>query len=258
MASITDSVLNVLGIDKVNMDGKLLLIEEQHDSNANFLLSSVISNALKKDYKICFVLFHNTFNHYHSVGMKFGYNLTLLKEKGNVMVIEPMRIIASDMHTIYDQDTTIEHNLFLFINNECRRMTKENEHIIIIIDELNHLYNLGFDLKKSLFCMRYLRSLVEYNSTSQLCVVTHTYKHELQDCTLNTFAHVLKHMAHLHVKVEPFETGYTSDASGKLTINWKRDFVRAKYNWAETAKYIYKLLDRQVQIYAPGTAALLA
>nr|XP_012141032.1 PREDICTED: elongator complex protein 6 [Megachile rotundata] len=252
MCSIMDSVSNTLGIDKVNMGGKLILIEEQHDSNANFLLSAVISNALKKDYGICFVLFHNTFNHYHNVGMKFGYNLALLKEKNIVTFIEPIKIEALEMENMYKKTMNkVIDSLFMTVRNEYSKMMKLNNRVIIIIDDLSHLYNFGFDLKQSMYYIRWLRSLVENDNVSQLCILTHTYIHEVQSW-FNTFIDALKYMAHLYVKVEPFKTGYSSDASGKMTINWRVDPIRCNHNWPEVAKYIYKLSDRQVQIYASG------
>ncbi|CAK9814676.1 Elongator complex protein 6 [Anthophora quadrimaculata] len=251
-----DTVSNILGIDKVNMDGKLILIEEQHDSNANFLLSSIILNALKKNYGICFVLFHNTFNHYHSIGMKFGYNLTLLKEKGKVTIIEPMKILASDMHHMCKQaPNNIMHDVLAIIKNEYHSMIRDNKPVIILIDDLSNFYNLGFNLKESIYFIRYLRSLIKDYSTSQLCIITHTYKYKSQSCISTTFAHSLKHMAQLFILVEPFQTGHCSDASGKIAINWRIDTIRTKYNWPEIARYIYKLSDHHVQIHAPGTSA---
>ncbi|XP_029044476.1 elongator complex protein 6-like [Osmia bicornis bicornis] len=244
MCSIMDSVADTLGIDKVNMDGKVILIEEQHYSNANFLSSAIISDALKKDYRICFVLFHNTFNHYHNVGMKFGYNLSLLKEKGKVTFIEPIKINAPDMETI----NKVIDNLFITIKNEYNEMKKDNKPVIIIIDDLSHLYNFGLNLKQCMYYIRCLRSLIEHDKTAQLCVMTHTYKHEGSD----TFVDILKYMAHLFVMVEPLKTGYSNDATGIMTINWRVDPIRRKHNWPEVAKYVYKLSDRQVQIFASG------
>ncbi|CAL7933047.1 unnamed protein product [Xylocopa violacea] len=252
-----DSVSNILGIDKVNMDGKLIVIEERHNSNANFLLSAIVSNALKKNYEICFVLFHNTFNHYHNMGMKFGYNLSLQKEKGKVVVIEPMKIIASDIERIHKQPTNdILKDVFVIIKNECQKIMQDNKPVIIIIDDVSHFSNLKCDLRESVYYLRYLRSLVERYNMSHICIVTHTYKDDLKDCTSNIIAHGLQQMAHLFVKTEPLESGYSSDASGNITVNWRTSAVTTKYKWPEAARYIYKLANRQVQIYAPGASVL--
>ncbi|XP_043792012.1 uncharacterized protein LOC122714602 [Apis laboriosa] len=250
-----DSVSNILGIDKVNMSGKLILIEEQHDSNANFLLNSVIFNALKNNYGICFVLFHNTMNHYHNMGMKFGYNLTLLKEKHKITIIEPIKMIACNMEYIYEPTKNcIINDVFIIIKNECEKMMQSNESVLIIMDDLNHIFNFGVNLREAMYYVRYLRSLIEHYNTVQLCIVTHIYKDELKNSFSNIFAQTLKYIAHLFIKIEPLKTGYSSDISGNLIINWRIDNIRIKYNWPQISKYIYKLSDRQVQIYIPGTS----
>ncbi|KZC07330.1 PREDICTED: elongator complex protein 6 [Dufourea novaeangliae] len=262
-----DPVTNVLGIDKVDMGGKFILIEERPNSNAHFVLNSIIINALNKNYGICFVLFHSTFNHYHNVGMKFGYNLTMLRAEGKVNLIEPMKIIASNIqctvdeetHKLQEADTKVTPNISSIINDSlCRtirngyyEMTKNN-HVVIVIDDLSHLYNLGFTLRDSMYCLRYIRSLIEHDNTSQLCIVIHTYERELQSCIANVAADTLKHMAHLFVIIDSLETGYSSDMSGKITINWRIDCIRRTHNWSEISKYLYKLSDRQVKIYTSG------
>ncbi|XP_076764798.1 elongator complex protein 6-like [Xylocopa sonorina] len=254
---IMDSVSNILGIDKVDMNGKLIVIEERHGSDANFLLSTVISNALKKNYDLCFVLFHNTFNHYHNVGMKFGYNLGLQKEKGKIVVVEPMKVIASNIECIHDQRTNnILNNVFIIIKNECCKIMRENKPVVIIIDDASHFSSFNCDSRESVCYLRYLRSLVERYSMSHICIVTHTYKDEFKDCASNVIARGLRQMAHLFVKVEPLESGYSSDASGNLTVNWRSSAVRVKYKWPEVARYIYKLSNRQVKVCAPGASIL--
>ncbi|KOC70450.1 Elongator complex protein 6 like protein [Habropoda laboriosa] len=249
-----DPVSNTIGIDKVNMDGKLILIEEQHESNANFLLNSIICNALNKNYEICFVLCHNTFNHYHNMGKKFGYNLSSLKEKGKVTVIEPMKVIASDVNFMHTQTSNkILLDVLLNIKMEYESMTRNGAPVVLLVDDISNFYNLGFDLKEYLYFIRFCRSLIKDYSRSYLCVVMHTYKHTSQSCISTTFTQVLKHMAQLFIVTEPLETGHSSRASGKIAIHWRIDSVRIKYNWPEIARYIYKLSDHHVDIYAPGT-----
>lgn len=250
--NIMDSVSDTLGIDKVDMDGKVILIEEQHYSNANFLSNAIILYALKKDYRICFVLFHNTFNHYHYVGMKFGYDLSLLKEKGKVTCIEPMKIINEPDNEPNKYILTIKkvviNDLLITIKNEYNKMKEDNKPVIIIIDDISHLYNFGLNLRQCMYFIRCLRSLIESDNTSQFYIMTHAYKHEGSD----TFIDILKYMAHLFVKVEPLKTGYTNDATGIMTVNWRVDSIRRKHNWPEVAKYKYQLSDFKVQIFASG------
>ncbi|KAK2586289.1 hypothetical protein KPH14_001542 [Odynerus spinipes] len=267
MVSSMQSVCGTLGIDRVDMRGKIVLIEEQHGCDANFLVSALISNALKKNYGLCFVLFHNTFDHYHNISMRTGYNLTALKEKGKVAVVESMKELVCNINAMcMDIDKKVQnsnednkcsgmnvvHNLFKLLKESYNEVEKESESVLIIIDDISHLFDLGLSLRDSLYFVRYIRSLMESHSTTQLCIVAHTYEGDLQSCVPDVVCNSLKYMAHLILVVEPLKTGHSSDASGKVTVCWNIDSVRSEYHWTERMIYLYKLLDWHVKIFAPG------
>jgi len=268
-------VCNILGIDRVNMDGKTILIEEQHGTNANFLVNAILSHVLKRmDAAVCLVLCHNTFGHYHNIGMRFGYNLFNLKEKDQVTVVEPMKIIASNvtnmckdftngMETIIPDTTSmghidIAHKLFTFIREKYDEAAKFTESVILIIDDINHLLDLGFGIRDIMYFTRYLRSFIASYPLSQLYILAHVYHGNPHISNPNMVANVLKHMAHLCIMTQSFKTGHSSDTSGKLIVHWKTDSVRSKYHWAEKTTYLFKLLDWQVKICAPGAMSILS
>ncbi|XP_033213427.1 elongator complex protein 6 [Belonocnema kinseyi] len=281
---MTDSVCSALGIDRVDLRGKLTLIEEQHGSDANFLINSFISSSLEKSQGICLVLFHNTFGHYHNIGMKLGYNLNVLRERGQVSVVEPMKLIASNIHdlghdsvdaanvdfnekcpeedlgvpNIMKLDPTLVRKLFLPLRNQIYELLKHQESVTVIIDDLSHLFDLRMSLRDVWFFVRYLRSLMEFEQSLSISILTHTYKADPDSCQPDLIAVGLKHISQLIIVVEPLSTGHAKDVSGKMSIRWKIDSVRTKYNWPEKASYLFKLLDRQVKVFAPGGAVLLS
>ena len=281
---MTDSVCSALGIDRVDLRGKLTLIEEQHGSDANFLLNSFISSSLEKSQGICLVLFHNTFGHYHNVGMKLGYNLNVLRERGQVSVVEPMKLIASNIHDlghdsvdaanvdfnekspeedlgvpdIMKLDANLVRKLFLPLRNQIYELLKHRESVIVIIDDLSHLFDLRMSLRDVWFFVRYLRSLMEFEQSLSVCILTHTYKADPDSCQPDLIAVGMKHISQLIIVVEPLSTGHAKDVSGKMNVRWKMDSIRTKYNWPEKTSYLFKLLDRQVKVFAPGSAVPLS
>ncbi|XP_012256510.1 elongator complex protein 6-like [Athalia rosae] len=283
---MTDSVCSALGIDRVDMCGKTVLIEEQHGSDANFLVNAIVSGALEKGQGICLVLFHNTFGHYHNVGMKLGYNMKVLRERGQVTVVEPMKIAASNVEDlghdsidaanvdltkshgkkvpaeeigvpdIMKLDTTLVRQLFLPVRNKVYEMLESIGSVNIIVDDLSHLFDMSLSLKDVWFYVRYLRSLMEFEPMIAVCIMTHTYRADPNTCQPDMIAIGLKHMSDLIVSVEPLSTGHANDVSGKINIRWNADEVRKKYHWADKTTYLYKLLDRQVKMFAPGASTL--
>lgn len=273
MASTMEKVCNTLGIDRVNMDGKMVLIEEQHCTNANFLVNAVLSNALKKGNAVCLVHCHNTFGHYHNIGVRFGYNLLSLREKGQVTVVEPMKIVADNVVHIHEDSVNNEriiadihsrehvdivHRLFTYIRERYEEAAKFSASVVLVIDDISNFLDLGFSVRDVMCLIRYLRSFMASYSAPQLCILVHTYQEDPKISDADMIANCLKHMAHLGVTTEPLVTGYSGDASGKLTICWRTNSIRSRYNWPEKAMYLFKLLDWQVKVYAPGEASILS
>lgn len=279
---MTDSVSAAIGIDRVDMCGKTTLIEEQHGSDANFILNSIVSTSLEKGQGICLVLFHNTFGHYHNVGMKLGYNMRLLKERGQVSLIEPMKFAYQNVQDI-DNDSTYStktnsgniqsddidripdimkldknfvQDYFLPVKNRVNDILKSIGSVNLIVDDLSHLFDIGFSLRDVWSYVRYLKSLMEFDKRISISIMTHTYKADPDSCQPDMIAVGLRHMADLTVRVEPLSTGHANDVSGKLNISWKVDEVRRNFHWAEKISYFYKLLDRQVKIFPPGASIL--
>lgn len=272
MASTMGMVWKILGIDRIIMDDKMILIEEQHGTNANFLVNAVLSNALKKGNAVCFVHCHNTFGHYHNIGTRFGYNLSSLEAKGQVAIVEPMKIVANNVidickdfidERIITDVTSREHvdiayRLFTCIRKKCEEVAKFNTSVALVIDDISHLLDLGFGVRDVMYLIRYLRSLMASHSISQLAMLTHTYQEDPKISDADMLANCLKHMAHLCVTTEPLMTGYSGDASGRLTVWWRTDSIRSKYNWPEKRTYLFKLFSWQVNIYSPGVASILS
>ncbi|KAL6261952.1 hypothetical protein P5V15_007036 [Pogonomyrmex californicus] len=274
MASSITTLCNILGIDRVNMDGKMILIKEEHGTNANFLVNAVLSHALKKmDTAICLVLCHNTFGHYHNIGMRFGYNLLDLKEKNRVTVIEPMKIITNDiidmcknitnkMETVIPDVTSAEHidvayKLFTYVKEKYDEAAKFTKSVVLIIDDINHFFDLGLDVCDIMYFMKYLRSFLALHPSSQLCILIHVFREDLQTSNADIITNALKHSAHLCVTTQPFKTGYSTDSSGKLTVYWKTDSIRSKFHWIEKTTYLFKLSDWQVKIGTSGEEYVL-
>lgn len=279
MASAMEMVCNTLGIDRVNMNSKMILIQEQHGTNANFLVNAILSHALKQTNAVCLILCHNTFGHYHNIGMRLGYNLLALKEKGQVTVVEPMKIVTSNIADMCKDSTDkekmiiptvasaenmdIAHRLFTCVREKYNEAVKFAEPVVFIFDDINHLLDFGLSAHDVMHFVRYLRSFVALHPLSQLCILAHTYQDESQisnrvEMSQDVVANALKHMAHLCVTTQPFRTGRSSDASGKLIVHWRINSVRLEYHWAEKTTHLFKLLDWQVKIGAPGAASVLS
>lgn len=269
-----ETIRRTLGFDRVDMTNKMILVEEQHGTSANFLLHSVLRHALKNNQAVCLVLCHNTIGHYHNVGMRCGYNLLSLKEKGQVTVLDLMKLVISDIANDVRKDpegerrmiipevgvtghVDVAHRLFAHVREQYEQAAKFNGSVVLIVEDLNHLLDFGLGVRDTMYFMRYLRSFVSSCPTWQLCVLVHAYREDPQHSDADMVVNALKYMAHLCVTTEPLKTGYSSNASGKLIVHWRVLPAKSMYSLMERTTRLFKLLDWQVKIFELGASSIL-
>ncbi|XP_014213459.1 uncharacterized protein LOC106643019 [Copidosoma floridanum] len=271
-----EEIREAIGIDKVCMDGHVLFIEEQHGANANFVLQAITSHCRNNNVITCFVLFHNTFGHFHNVGMKFGYNLRKC-HGSSVKVVEPLKIISknigrenNDASNTLDFSKPLEFDiksrtdelvkkLVKVIKENCVLIKKEmpSQKVFLILDDLSHLFDLGLNIQDVWLFIRYLRSFVNVEPRLTLCIASHTNKVDQEAYPPNLVATGLEYFSDLVIHVQPLETGYSKSVSGKMIISWKSQEERLKFKWPEEIMYLYKLYDRQVKLFAPGSSSIM-
>lgn len=258
-----DEVREALGIDKVNMDGKTIFIKENHPVDANFVLQAVLSHCSKEEnnIKTCILLFHNSIGHFHNVGMKLGYNLKKLCES-RFKVIEPLKEMSENLSKINTESDDFIKNLIDVIKTNCLKRTDEKkvplQKFYLIIDDLSHLFDLGMSFENVWNFIRCLRSFVNLEPRFSLCISSHAYKNVNDEtCQSNLIATGLEYFADLVVNVQPLETGYSRSVTGKMIISWKSHTERLKFKWPEEIVFLYKLFERQVKLFAPGSLNIM-
>lgn len=263
-----EEVRETIGIDKIDMSQSMIFIEEYHNANANFLLHAITSHCRDKNHVVCFVLFHNTFSHFQNVGMKLGYNLMKLRGS-SVRVIEPLDIIFRNIqneNNHYNNEKSLEFNIkskntdlvkqiVQLIKNECISIKKEtdSQKVFVIIDDVSHLFDIGLNIPDVWLFIRYIRSFVNLEPLLTICIASHVYKSVNELCEPNVIACGLRHLAELVISVQPLDTGYSENVSGKMVICWKSQGDRLKIKYPEEILYLFKLCDRQVKLFTPGS-----
>ena len=74
-------------------NSKVVTVSELAPDKAGFVLHHFISRWLKTGQKVVIVGLEHSFGHYHSVGIKLGYNLLKLRENGQVVFYEGLKKI---------------------------------------------------------------------------------------------------------------------------------------------------------------------
>ncbi|PNF25543.1 Elongator complex protein 6 [Cryptotermes secundus] len=258
------SVCSALGIDQENSVGKLIAVEEHHSSNGNFVLNCLIAEQVHKEGSVCLVALHNSFGHYHNVGTKLGYNLHQLQEKGCVESIEVLKLLNESLNAEHenrvgnvlfgDEENTMR-NLFHLIKGKTEKLLQKRKLVSLVIDDLSNLLSLGISVKEVLSFLQYCRTLLESQPGLSLVVLTHIAEGDDEQQLLNAG---LCHVADVIVTVCGLKTGQSSDVSGSMKVTHRRlDQPMIAHEWNKQNLYHFKLLDRQVKVFAPGTATCL-
>ncbi|XP_077846935.1 elongator complex protein 6 isoform X10 [Macaca mulatta] len=70
--------------------GKLTLLCDAK-TDGSFLVHHFLSFYLKANCKVCFVALFQSFSHYNIVGQKLGVNLTVARERGQLVFLEGLK-----------------------------------------------------------------------------------------------------------------------------------------------------------------------
>lgn len=249
-----------LGNDRDELVGKFLAVNEFHGSNANFILTSLMIDFLKKGQGLCFVSLHNSLGHYHHILMKMSnLNLYEMEENNKVETIELMRECREHMSCkekcshLWSEDNKFSvEKLYLRMKSKVLKLLESHSSVFIIVDDLSHLLDFGVPLRDVASFLHYLRTLLTLFSKVSLVVLTHL----VEDDEYDTLMANINHTADVIVNTTILKTGHSSDVSGVMEVREKQSDKQTINSQNNSNMYHFKLLDRQVKLYAPGTSML--
>lgn len=251
--NMADTVLTHLDL---NSDDKIIAIRENKLSDANFILTSLISKTFSDQNSLCLVILHNTLGHYQNVGKRLGYDLLAQISADRARTIEPMKQIVDDIASsntmpVYLQQNkeTVVRHLFNEIKQNIDELQKQNggRCMSLVIDDISHLFDLGVDLKNVLRFLKYCNGLVV--SSNVTVIVNCHVSTEIDEIVAN----IMFHSADLCVNVSALRTGRSRNVSGVLSVNRN---TSTKNQHQQTSTYHFKLTDRDIKLFAPGRAII--
>ncbi|CAL4142479.1 unnamed protein product [Meganyctiphanes norvegica] len=261
-----DSVQSALNSSGIKIEGGgFILLTETPTTSINGLVSHFLSWASANEHPVCLVALQHTWGHYCNVGNKMGINLRSRMEQENIKVIEGLKML-SELST----DSNLEEHPFSFIlqgsgtNNPLKNLyshikkiiepwQKEGKYFMLLIDNVTNLLSLGVNSKDIEIFMRYCNKLTSTSSNicSTLVAVT-TYDEKDEDGGI--LSKSLGHNAMLSLSVEGLSTGSSRDVHGNLKLQVFDDKCQFSCLPREQS-YQYKMEDKNMKLFAPGTAA---
>lgn len=215
-----------------------VLIRESTDIDASFLVSSIIGQQLKAaspQSKIVLVSAHHSFNHYQCVGMRVGYNLSQVRDRGRLKVVDVLKLVHEDLLQLDDQ---LAESIYQRIVNELQDVP-EAEDCCLIIDDVSMLRTISESDDLVIRFVEKVKALQGSRTGHMSCVIK-----------LNTYdifpvvANNLDSRSAITINVDSLRTGRFKEVDGRITVT--------KPNAVEDKVILFKVNDRNVKTFAKG------
>jgi len=221
---------------------KVVTIDESPADKAGFLLHHFISRWLKNGHKVLIVGVEQSFGHYHSVGIKLGYNLLKLKESGQVVFYEGLKKIldlsfAESSHLQVDEPNL---NSLKCLYQEIFSLVTDNT--LVVIDQVSILSCMGFTPHSIYAFCHYLVDMMDNLNACQLLLRVNMAGDSVQ------LVKLLQQLGELNLSVAGLVTGQSRDVSGVLTMQDRK-------GGGVNRTFQFRVEDKNVRIFAPGTSS---
>ncbi|KAK7074468.1 hypothetical protein SK128_011066 [Halocaridina rubra] len=263
-----DSVTNALESCGVCIDeGGLLLLSETSSTTACGLVCHVITSELANNHHVCFVSMQHTWGHYCNIGNKLGVNLRQLTSDGKIQVIEMLKLLSRTLDEVTDSaDDPFDfiktpsvhplHKLYQLIRRTLQPWLDKNEFFILVLDGISFLLNLGLKSADIHNFINYCRNLTEMGDLSgryagTLVVVTQLYE---KDDETSIVSSKIIHTSNTYISLDSLKTGLSREVHGNFIINVlnrKLPHICSPEVWT----FQYKMEDKNMKLFAPGTAS---
>ena len=226
---------------------KVVTVDESAADKAGFVLHHFISRWLKSGHKVVIVGLEHSFGHYHSVGIKLGYNLLKLRESGQVVFYEGLKKIL-DL-SLTDSTTFLlsnDHGISSLkaLYQEISSLVSDNT--LVVLDQVSVLTCLGFTTHSIYTFCHYLVSMIASLNNCQLVMrLDQVGNSSVQ------LVRLMQQLARLNLTVAGLLTGQSRDVSGVLTLQDRG--VEGEERGQRI--FQFRVEDKNVKIFAPGTSS---
>lgn len=219
-----------------------VLIQENSGADASFLVASLIGNCLKYQQNgVVLVCLHHISQHYISAAARLGFNISMARDKGRIVISEPLADIGlSFLPSKYlsEPKAQLLDTLLANIKEDAEQQLQNKEHAIIIIDSITTLVDLGYS--KDLV-LQFCHKLINLDN-DRISIV-------LKINTSNLYADFvtsLNDYANSDYLITKMKSGEFHEVDGKIIYKKRSDFRHI------FKTILYKVGDKNIKIFQPG------
>lgn len=220
-----EDVNNVLDIAKDdNLYGEVITLADS-TADGTFLIHHFLSFFLGNNRPVCFVSLSQSFGHHKSVCQKLGVSLTQKIESSHLNFFDGLKVFGNRFldtqpENVDISNTTSLQGLYKAIKTNYEDLQDKNKAPpVVIVDSLNVLLNIGYQVKEISAFVQYLCHLTSgpgCNARGTLITFLSIGENGLDEEASLLWRSVV-HMSNMDVLVSGLESGYCKDVHGKVT-----------------------------------------
>lgn len=240
-------IVTLLHLEKV-LSSRVIVVKEINRCDSSFITSCVLNHCIKNKTAVIIVSTHNSLQHYQNVGLKMNYNLQRYVDTGLVDIFKLGEFCIDSLLSNINIPELIQK-----VQEKVISMQKKHDAVNVILDGISHLFDLNYSLTEvNTFC----KELIEYVTNNNNSFVLFHCNIANEDDVSCVMSNLLSHKAHTVLEIENLPSGWSTDVSGHLTIKYpgvKFDTEHLYIMDIKPSRYLFKLFDRGVKLFAPGT-----
>lgn len=151
---------------------------------------------------------------------------------------------TSASELVDEQGSVIVKSLFLNVRNKLIKMKENFKSVCLIMGNINDIVTSGVSIADTFVFINYLQGLLSEISNMSLVISTHVTDEDESERLLGAF---IQSSSDLTVTVSGLQTGLSKDVSGCLSV-WGQSVPSGTYH--------YRLMDRQVKMFSPGSSSV--
>lgn len=221
-----------------------VLLREESGVDGSFFITSVLGQRLKvQSSATVLVCLQHTVQHYATAGLRLGFNINMARERGNLVLIEPLHDISINLFSskYLTQRGSIPDTLFNEITESVRHALESKSNCTVIIDNVTALIDLGCDESQVLrFCTKLIDITNEQNVSMLLKLNTSDLYYAME--------RNLEDLSTTEIELVKLKSGDFKEVDGKIVCR-----LRCNNGFGRSEKSVlYKVNDRNVKIFQPG------
>lgn len=241
-------IISCLQLDK-ELSSRIFVVREINGCDSSFILIHEMSYCIKNKQSLLIISTHNSMNHFQNIGLKMNINLERHIHSG---LIEFYNLGEDILSNIFNNEEYSLQEIFIRVKNRIKALQEKHEKVNVVVDGISHLFDVQYNLKDINEFTKKLIEIVTCHNNS--FIVYHCF--DLIEDVTHSLSNLLSHKAHTILEVQSLPSGWSTDISGHLTVKYPGQTFDNDHLFSldcKSSRYLFKLFDRGVKLFAPGT-----